>query len=126
MLQESTSAAAGGNNAAALQQMSFGHMIQNFDTVAWIVFITLVIMSAMSVYWMIFNFVRNMRLRATSDRIINTFWETPNAQDAIRYMEEQPRSEPFCSMASTRARRSRALAHSPFSSAVPPISSSRV
>ena len=100
MLQETTNAAAAGaNNAEALQQMSFGHMIQNFDLVAWIVFITLVVMSAMSVYWMIFNVVRNMRLRRSSDRVISTFWETPNAQDAIRYMEEQPRSEPFSKIA---------------------------
>ncbi|MBB1061964.1 MotA/TolQ/ExbB proton channel family protein [Marilutibacter spongiae] len=100
MLQETTTAAtAGGSNAEALQQMSFGHMVQNFDLVAWIVFITLVTMSAMSIYWMIFNFVRNLRLRSTSDRVIGTFWETPNAQDAIRYMEEQPRSEPFSKIA---------------------------
>ncbi len=100
MLQETTTAAtAGGSNAEALQQMSFGHMVTNFDTVAWIVFITLVTMSAMSIYWMIFNFVRNLRLRSTSDRVIGTFWETPNAQDAIRYMEEQPKSEPFSKIA---------------------------
>jgi biopolymer transport protein ExbB len=100
MLQETTTAAtAGGSNAEALQQMSFGHMIQNFDLVAWIVFITLVTMSAMSIYWMIYNFVKNMRLRTSSDRVISTFWETPNAQDAIRYMEEQSRSEPFSKIA---------------------------
>lgn len=100
MLQETTTAAtAGGSNAQALQQMSFGHMVQNFDLVAWIVFITLVTMSAMSIYWMIYNFVKNMRLRASSDRVISTFWETPNAQDAIRYMEEQSRSEPFSKIA---------------------------
>ncbi len=100
MLQETTNAAAAGaNNAEALQQMSFGHMIQQFDLVAWIVFTTLVVMSVMSIYWMIFNVVRNARLRRTSDRVISTFWETPNAQDAIRYMEEQPRSEPFSKIA---------------------------
>ncbi|GAB3339223.1 MotA/TolQ/ExbB proton channel family protein [Marilutibacter aestuarii] len=100
MLQETTTAAtAGGSNAEALQQMSFGHMIQNFDLVAWIVFITLVTMSILSIYWMIYNFVRNLRLRSSSDRVISTFWETPNAQDAIRYMEEQPSSEPFSKIA---------------------------
>jgi biopolymer transport protein ExbB len=45
------------------------------------------------------NFIKNMRLRAHSDRVVSTFWETPNAQDAIRYMEEQPRSEPFSKIA---------------------------
>jgi biopolymer transport protein ExbB len=102
MLQETAAAApaaAGGNNAAALQQMGFDHLIQNFDIVGWIVFLTLSIMSVMSWYWIIINFIKNMRLRGRADRVVNTFWETPNAQDAIRYMEEQPKSEPFSKIA---------------------------
>ena len=102
MLQESTAAApaaAGGNNAAALQQMGFDHLIQNFDAVGWVVFVTLAIMSVMSWYWIIINALKNMRLRGRGERVINTFWETQNAQDAIRYMEEQPRSEPFSKIA---------------------------
>ena len=102
MLQETAAAApaaAGGNNAAALQQMGFDHLIQNFDIVGWIVFLTLSIMSVMSWYWIIMNFIKNMRLRSRADRVVNTFWETPNAQDAIRFMEEQPKSEPFSKIA---------------------------
>ena len=99
MLQETATAAAGNNNAAALQQMSFGHLLQNFDAVGWIVFVTLALMSIMSVYWIVINFIKNMRLRGRADRVVSTFWETPNAQDAIRYMEEQPRSEPFSKIA---------------------------
>ncbi len=100
MLQQpTTQPAAGGNNAEALQQMSFGHLIQNFDAVGWIVFITLVIFSLFSVYWIVVNFVKNMRLRSSADRVVSTFWQTPNAQDAIRYMEEQPKSEPFSKIA---------------------------
>ena len=102
MLQETTAAApaaAGGNNAAALQQMGFDHLIQNFDVVGWAVFITLSIMSVMSWYWIIINFIKNMRLRGRGDKVIGTFWETPNAQDAIRFMEEQPASEPFSKIA---------------------------
>ncbi len=102
MLQETTAAApaaAGGNNAAALQQMGFDHLIQNFDVVGWTVFITLSIMSVMSWYWIIINFIKNMRLRGRGDKVIGTFWETTNAQDAIRYMEEQPASEPFSKIA---------------------------
>ncbi|QDA57358.1 MotA/TolQ/ExbB proton channel family protein [Thermomonas aquatica] len=102
MLQETTAAApaaAGGNNAAALQQMGFDHLIQNFDVVGWAVFITLSVMSVMSWYWIIINFIKNMRLRGRGDKVIGTFWETPNAQDAIRYMEEQPASEPFSKIA---------------------------
>lgn len=102
MLQETLSAAAAGtgaSNAQALNQMSFAHLLQNFDPVGWIVFLTLVIMSVLSIYWIVMNLIRNMRLRGSSDRVISTFWETPNAQDAIRYMEEQPRSEPFSKIA---------------------------
>jgi len=56
-------------------------------------------MSVMSVYWIVINFLKNMRLRGRADRVVSTFWETTNAQDAIRYMEEQPKSEPFSKIA---------------------------
>ncbi len=102
MFLESTAVApdaAGGNNAAALQQMGFEALIQNFDIVGWVVFITLAVMSVMSWYWIIINFLKNMRLRGRGDRVTGTFWETTNAQDAIRFMEEQPKSEPFSKIA---------------------------
>jgi biopolymer transport protein ExbB len=101
MLQETTTAAAaaGASNAEALQQMSFAHLLQNLDLLGWVVLITLVTMSVLSIYWIVINFVKNLRLRSNSDRVISTFWETPNAQDAIRYMEEQKRSEPFSKIA---------------------------
>ncbi|MDH5822613.1 MotA/TolQ/ExbB proton channel family protein [Luteimonas sp. RD2P54] len=101
MLQETTNAPVSGaaDSAAALQQMGFADMIQHLDIVGWLVLCTLLAMSAMSIYWIIFNFIKNARLRSSSDRVISTFWETPNAQDAIRYMEEQPRSEPFSKVA---------------------------
>jgi biopolymer transport protein ExbB len=79
--------------------MSFAHLLQNFDLVGWVVFLTLAIMSVLSVYWIVVNFVKNLRLRGSSDRVVSTFWETPNAQDAIRFMEEQSRSEPFSKIA---------------------------
>jgi biopolymer transport protein ExbB len=101
MLQETTTAPAtgGDNSAAALQQMGFADMIQHLDFLGWTVLITLVIMSVMSVYWIVVNFIKNMRLRGRADRVVATFWETSNAQDAIRYMEEQPKSEPFSKIA---------------------------
>ncbi|MEF9977870.1 MAG: MotA/TolQ/ExbB proton channel family protein [Thermomonas sp.] len=102
MLQETTAAApaaAGGNNAAALQQMGFDHLITQLDFVGWVVFVTLMVMSLMSWYWIIINFVKNIRMRGRGDNVVGTFWETPNAQDAIRFMEEQPKSEPFSKIA---------------------------
>ena len=100
MLQETSNIpATGGSDAAALQQMGFADMIQHMDAVGWVVLITLLIMSAMSIYWIIFNAIKHMRLRGSSDRVVNTFWETQNAQDAIRSMEEERRSEPFSKVA---------------------------
>ena len=102
MLQESTAAApaaAGGNNAAALQQMGFDHLITQLDFVGWAVLIVLTVMSLMSWYWIIINFVKNVRMRGRGNNVVGTFWETPNAQDAIRFMEEQPKSEPFSKIA---------------------------
>ena len=102
MLQETTAAApaaAGGNNAAALQQMGFDHLITQLDFVGWAVLIVLTVMSLMSWYWIIINFVKNVRMRGRGNNVVGTFWETPNAQDAIRFMEEQPKSEPFSKIA---------------------------
>lgn len=100
MLQETTTAAAAGNNnAAALQQMGFAELVQNFDALGWIVFVTLAVMSIMSVYWIVINIIKNSRLRGRADRVVTTFWETANAQDAIRFMEEQPKGEPFSKIA---------------------------
>lgn len=101
MLQETTTAAtsASASNAEALQQMSFSHLLVNLDALGWVVLITLVVMSILSIYWIVLNFFKNMRLQRNSDRVMNTFWETSNAQDAIRFMEEQPRSEPFSKIA---------------------------
>ena len=93
MLQETTAAAAaqtGGSNAAALSQMGFGNLLQEMIStpghyaVSWAVLITLTLMSVLSIYWIVTNFIKNMRLKGTSDRVISTFWETPNAQDAPR------------------------------------------
>ncbi|MCR6664155.1 MAG: MotA/TolQ/ExbB proton channel family protein [Luteimonas sp.] len=100
MLQETANAPVGAaNSAEALTQMGFSNMIEHMTMVNWIVFIVLIIMSVLSIYWIIYNFIKNISLKKNSDRVIATFWETPNAQDAIRFMEEQPKSEPFSKVA---------------------------
>ena len=106
MLQELIiAAAAGGNSASALNQMGFDHLLHEMTSnpgefaVSWVVLITLVVMSAASWYWTIFNAIKNTRLKSYADRVVNAFWEAPNAQEAIRVMEEQPRSEPFSKIA---------------------------
>jgi biopolymer transport protein ExbB len=106
MLQETLIAAAGGANAAAaLNQMGFEHLITEMTSqpskfaVSWAVLLTLVVMSAMSWYWTVINIIKSMRLKSQADRVTSAFWETPNAQDAIRAMEEQPKNEPFSKIA---------------------------
>ena len=105
MLQETTAAAGGTNAAQALNNMGFEHLIQEMTStpggyvVSWVVLITLVVMSALSWYWTVINFLKNMRLKSQADRVTATFWDTSNAQDAIRLMEEQPKSEPFSKIA---------------------------
>jgi biopolymer transport protein ExbB len=94
-------AATGGtaSNAEALQQMGFSHMIQNFDPVGLTVFVILVIMSIGSWWYTVVNIIKNTVIKSRADRVVRTFWETPNPQDAIRYMEEQKANEPFSKIA---------------------------
>ena len=106
MLQETTNAvAATGSNADALKQMGVDHLAREMLSnpgdyvVQLVVAATLIIMSAMSWYWIVINLIKNVRLRGSADRVVSTFWETPNAQDAIRFMEEQNKSEPFSKIA---------------------------
>src|SRR5690606_37570191 len=89
----------GGSNAAAMSQMGFADLIQNFDVLGWIVFITLCVMSIASVYFIVANFLRNSMIRARMEKVINTFWDTPSAQDAVRFLEDQPKGEPFSKIA---------------------------
>ncbi len=89
----------GNADAAALQQMGFDHLIHQLGAVGWIVLITLVLFSLAAWYYTITNAMRNLMIRTRAERVIRTFWETPNAQDAIRFMEEQPKGEPFSKIA---------------------------
>ena len=87
------------SNAESLQQLGFSHMIQNQDFVSRAVLFFLVVMSIGAWWYTIVNFIKNMVIKSRADRVIRTFWETPNAQDAIRFMEEQNKSEPFSKIA---------------------------
>ncbi|MEO7199662.1 MAG: MotA/TolQ/ExbB proton channel family protein [Dokdonella sp.] len=87
------------SDAQALSQMGFDHLLHNLDAMGWIVLVTLVVMSVMSWYYIVANFFRNSMVRRRMERVIHTFWETPSAQEAVRFMEEQPKSEPFSKIA---------------------------
>ncbi|MEO7251825.1 MAG: MotA/TolQ/ExbB proton channel family protein, partial [Arenimonas sp.] len=94
-----TAAAPAHNNAESLQQLGFSHMIQNQDFVSRAVLIFLVIMSVGAWWYTIVNLIKNLVIRSRADRVIRTFWDTANAQDAIRFMEEQKSNEPFSKIA---------------------------
>jgi len=96
-------AAGPANNAEAFNAMGFSHMFNSFVTgdnlVGAIVFTVLVIMSSGSLFYMAMNFIKGRLIAARADRVMRTFWETANAQEAIRFMEEQPNNEPFSKIA---------------------------
>jgi biopolymer transport protein ExbB len=87
------------SNADALKQMGFDHLIHNFDPLGWIVFVVLVVMSVLSWYFIVANFIRNSMVRARADKVIQGFWNTSSTQEAIRMLEEQPKGEPFSKIA---------------------------
>ena len=87
------------SNAESLQKLGFSHMIQNMDVVTTGVLVFLVVMSIGAWWYTIVNLIKNLVVRSRADRVIRTFWETPNAQDAIRFMEEQKAGEPFSKIA---------------------------
>jgi biopolymer transport protein ExbB len=107
ILLNAAAAAAGGaaNNAEALSQMGFSHLMKAMMAdpaefaVSWIVLIILVIMSFGSWWYTVVNAIKNTVVASRADTVVRTFWETPNAQDAIRFMEEQPANEPFSKIA---------------------------
>ena len=86
-------------DAAALQQMGFDHLIHHFDAIGWVVFVVLVVMSVMSWYYIVINVWRVASIRSRTSKVRHTFWETTSTQEAVRYMEEQPKWEPFSKIA---------------------------
>jgi biopolymer transport protein ExbB len=86
-------------DAAALQQMGFDHLIHHFDVIGMVVFVVLVIMSVMSWYYIVINVWRVVSIRSRTSKVRHTFWETTSTQEAVRFMEEQPKWEPFSKIA---------------------------
>jgi biopolymer transport protein ExbB len=89
----------GDSDAAALSQMGFDMLLQQLDFLGWIVLITLVVQSISSWYYIVANSIKARVVKARAERVIRTFWETQNASDAIRFMEDQPKNEPFSKIA---------------------------
>jgi biopolymer transport protein ExbB len=82
-----------------MEQMGLAHLWQYADAVGKGVFIVMAIMGAGTLWFIITNSKRNMSIRARAQKVIDTFWQTANPQEAIRAMEAQPPSEPFSKIA---------------------------
>ena len=82
-----------------MKQMGFQNLMQNFDWLGWVVFVTLVAMSFLSWYFIIANGIRNATVKARADKVIDGFWGNASTQDAIRDLEAQPKGEPFSKIA---------------------------
>ncbi len=92
--------AVGGNtNAEAMKQMGFGDLMQNFDPLGWLVFVTLIVMSFLTWYYIVANTIRGAVVKRRADKVVDGFWGNASTQDAIRELESQPRSEPFSKIA---------------------------
>lgn len=93
------------SNAAALSEMGIANLLQSMIAqpgefaVTWVVVLSLVIMSIACWYYTVVKTVQNQVIKSRANHVVRTFWETPNAQDAIRFMEDQPASEPFSKIA---------------------------
>lgn len=113
MLQDTTNTAANQaanqpiqgleTGVAGAEQFGFDHMIGEMmageQNVAAFILIVLVIQSLAAWYYTIINWIRNAKIKARAEKVIATFWQTTNAQEAIRFMEEQPKDEPFSKIA---------------------------
>jgi biopolymer transport protein ExbB len=95
----------GDSDAAALSQMGFANLWEEMVShpgefaMSWVVLVTLVVMSVGSWYYTVVKAIKNQVIKARASHVVRTFWETPNAQDAIRFMEDQPANEPFSKIA---------------------------
>ncbi|HET7562078.1 MAG TPA: MotA/TolQ/ExbB proton channel family protein [Rhodanobacteraceae bacterium] len=107
MIQAAIAAAeaAGTTNAQALTKVGASEFLTEIFThplahaIDLLVLIVLLVMSVMSWYYIIAIAIRNAQIRSRMSKVIQKFWDTPSAQDAVRVMEKQPRSEPFSKIA---------------------------
>jgi biopolymer transport protein ExbB len=71
----------------------------HMGVVNWSVFAALVIMSMVAWYYTIMKAIKYARINGRAGAVTAAFWQTSNAQEAIRFMEEQPANEPFSKIA---------------------------
>lgn len=82
-----------------MEQMGFAHLWEASDYVGKFVFVIVAIMFVGTFWFIITNSMRNFSIRSRAQKVIETFWQTTNPNEAKRAMEAQPASEPFSKIA---------------------------
>lgn len=83
----------------AVADFSVQNAMAHMGVVNWSVFVALVIMSVVAWYYTVMKAIKYSRINGRSGAVTTAFWQTTNAQEAIRFMEEQPTWEPFSKIA---------------------------
>jgi biopolymer transport protein ExbB len=89
----------GNTDSLALTKMGFAHLVQNADAVGLLAFTVLAIMSVLVWYYVLYNFLRLLVVRARADRVITAFWESGSPREAMAFLHAQPEIEPFSKIA---------------------------
>jgi len=82
-----------------METMGYMHLWESSDIIAKTVFFLMLIMFLGTFWYIATVAIRNFGIRSRAQKTIDTFWATPNPQEAIRAMEAQPASEPFSKIA---------------------------
>ncbi len=80
-------------------QMGLAHMWAASDFVGKFVFFVMLLMFIGTVWFIVVVSIRNYGIRSRAGKVIETFWQTTNPQEAKRAMEAQPAGEPFSKIA---------------------------
>lgn len=82
-----------------MEQMGLMHLWNEADIVGKSVFVLMLVMFLGTVWYIFTCTMRNYAIRSRALKVIETFWQTSNPQEAIRAMEAEQASEPFSKIA---------------------------
>ena len=89
----------GNTDSLALSKMGFAHLIDNADLVGMVAFTVMGIMSLLVWYYILYNALRLVSVRARTKRILDSFWDAKSPHDAIEQLRNEPEYEPFSKIA---------------------------
>lgn len=89
----------GNTDSLALSKMGFAHLIDNADMVGMVGGVVLGVMSILVWYYILYNGLRLVSVRARYQRVMDSFWEAKSPRDAIEQLKTEPEYEPFSKIA---------------------------